>query len=74
MAPMQLGSPATATDKPDDRKGVTVFGYKLFPKLDFGLDLLYSDEQPHADAGQLEGSTPDETGDVGLLGKLRRRL
>ncbi len=76
MAPMQLGSPATATDKPDDRKGFNVFGYRVFPKLDFGLDLLYGDKQPQAELqqDQIEGSSPKDDGDVSLLGKLKRRF
>ena len=70
---MQLGSPGTAANPEADRKGVKVFGYNIMPKLDFGLDLLYAQEQQPLEL-QGQGSTLEENGDVTVLGKVKRRF
>jgi hypothetical protein len=69
---MQLGTPGAA-DAEADRKGVKVFGYSILPKLDFGLDLLYGQEQQPLEL-QGQGSTLEENGDVTVLGKVKRRF
>ena len=69
---LQLGSPGAATNPQADRKGVNVFGYNLFPKLDFGLDVLYGQDQQQL---ELQGPTTlEENGDVTVLGKVKRRF
>ena len=69
---LQLGSPDAAANPQADRKGVNVFGYNLFPKLDFGLDVLYGQDQEQL---ELQGPTTlEENGDVAVLGKVKRRF
>ena len=69
---LQLGSPDAAANPQADRKGVNVFGYNLFPKLDFGLDVLYGQDQEQL---ELQGPTTlEENGDVTVLGKVKRRF
>lgn len=70
---VQLGNPGAAADPEADRKGVKVFGYSILPKLDFGLDLLYGQEQQQLEL-QGQGSTLEENGDVTVLGKVKRRF
>jgi hypothetical protein len=69
---LELGSPGAAANPQADRKGVNVFGYNLFPKLDFGLDVLYGQDQQQL---ELQGPTTlEENGDVTVLGKVKRRF
>ena len=42
----------------------------ILPKLDIGLELLYGDEQQSA----AQDPIADETGDVTVLGKVKRRF
>jgi len=69
---LALGSPSTK-EAVADRGGISIFGYTLMPKLDFGLDLLYGQDQ-----GQLELqqglTTFDADSDVTVLGKVKRRF
>jgi hypothetical protein len=71
---LQLGTPGTAAAAPQaDNKGVKVFGYTILPKLNFGLELLYGQEQQQMDLQQ--GSIlEDENQDVTVLGKVKRRF
>ncbi|HZJ12669.1 MAG TPA: hypothetical protein VFD26_08495 [Methyloceanibacter sp.] len=68
---LQLGTPGAAqTDPQADRHGLKLFGYTILPKLDFGLDVMYGQEQV-----QLQGPTAlEENGDVTVLGKVKRRF
>ena len=69
---LELGSPGAAANPQAERKGVNVLGYNLFPKLDFGLDVLYGQDQQQL---ELQGPTTlDENGDVTVLGKVKRRF
>ena len=70
---MQLGTPNGAPgEQPADRKGLKLFGYTLLPKLDFGLDVLYGQDEQRM---QLQGPTTlEENGDVSVLGKVKRRF
>jgi hypothetical protein len=73
---LQLGTPGTAAPKPnaDNKGGVKVFGYSILPKLNFGLELLYGQDQPQQQM-DLQGPTfEDENPDVTVLGKVRRRF
>lgn len=70
---LQLGSPAGAeAGAQADPKGLNLFGYSVLPKLDFGLDVLYGQDQQQL---QLQGPTKlEENGDVTVLGKVKRRF
>jgi hypothetical protein len=74
---MQLGTPADATTPDDESAGL--FGLGLLPKLNpfrklnFGLDVLYGEKQQQQDPQQ-QGSKTDESGDVSVLGKVKRRF
>lgn len=70
---LQLGTPSgPQADAQADRKGLKLFGYTVLPKLDFGLDVLYGQDQEQL---QLQGpSTLEENGDVSVLGKVKRRF
>jgi hypothetical protein len=72
-APMKLGTPATQATPEEARKGVNVFGYNLFPKLDFGLDLLYGQDAKHTEPQQ-PGTALDDANDVSVVGKVKRRF
>jgi hypothetical protein len=44
---MQLQTPATgATQAPEKSGAAKIFGFNILPKLDFGLELLYSERRP----------------------------
>lgn len=71
---LQLGSPAGAGAPKEKQGGLNLFGYTVLPKLNFGLDVLYGQDQ------QLQLGAPDsldtleEKGDVSVLGKVKRRF
>ncbi len=74
---MQLGTAnAPANPAKGERKGgFNVFGYNVFPKLNFGLDVLYGqEEQQKLDLQQQGSSTLEENDDVSVLGKVKRRF
>jgi hypothetical protein len=69
---LALGDPAVPVQAPDSEQ-MEIFGYTM-PKLDFGLELLYGQEQPKLElqgptARSLEGDS-----DVTVLGKIKRRF
>jgi len=70
---LQLGTPGAAqTDPQAERQGLKLFGYTVLPKLDFGLDVMYGQDQEQL---QLQGPTAlEENGDVTVLGKVKRRF
>ena len=69
---LQVGNPNVLAAPSADSKGVKVFGYSILPKLDFGLELLYGQEQQQLDLQQ--GPTFEDNGDVTVLGKVKRRF
>jgi hypothetical protein len=73
--PLKLGTPGVAAASPQGGGGgIKLFGYTLMPKLDFGLDVLYGQDQQQL---QLQGQAPsmlEENGDVSVLGKVKRRF
>jgi hypothetical protein len=74
---LQLGTPNPAPSTPGAGKegGLSLFGYTVLPKLNFGLDVLYGqDEQQMQLGGQDNLDTLDENGDVSVLGKVKRRF
>ena len=75
--PMKLGTPTDALQPEAESGGLFGFGLlpKLnpFPKLNFGLDVLYGDKQEQLELQQ-QGSKADEGGDVSVVGKIKRRF
>ncbi len=67
----ELQSPAPGTAPTPEKSGAKVFGFSLLPKLDFGLELLYS--QPQATELQ-QGIAPDDNDDLTVLGKVKRHF
>jgi hypothetical protein len=71
---------ATPTDalQPEVESG-GLFGFGLLPKLNpfaklnFGLDVLYGDKREQLELQQ-QGSKADESGDVSVVGKVKRRF
>src|SRR4029077_11008228 len=62
---MQLQTPAPA-QAPTEKSGAKVFGFSILPKLDFGLELLYSEPQA---MDLQQGTTTDDNEDLTVLGK-----
>ncbi len=71
-APLQLGTPGVSADQSADKGGVKMFGYTIMPKLDFGLELLYGQDEQQLQLQQ--GPSLDETQDVTVLGKVKRHF
>lgn len=72
---LQLATPGAIKAAPQSG-GLKLFGYTVLPKLNFGLDVLYGDEQQQQLqlSGQDSLDTLDENGDVTVLGKVKRRF
>jgi hypothetical protein len=74
---MKLGTPGDALQPEPESNGL--FGFGLLPKLNpfsklnFGLDVLYGDKQEQPELQQ-QGSKADESGDVGAVGKVKRKF
>jgi hypothetical protein len=66
-----LQSPQPGTAPSTAPTGAKVFGFSLLPKLDFGLELLYSAPQP---AELQQGAIADENGELSVLGKIKRHF
>jgi hypothetical protein len=70
---MQLQTPSTgpAAVQPAEKSGAKLFGFNLLPKMDFGLELLYS-QQPM----ELQQATPlpEDNEDLTVLGKVNRHF
>ncbi len=72
-APLQLATPGVTADQKKDTGGLKIFGHNLFPKLDFGLELLYGQDEQQLQLEQ--GPTFDDTQqDVTVLGKVKRHF
>jgi len=72
---LNLQGPAAGQAQPAEKKSGKTFGFSALPKLDFGLELLYSD-QPMAlqqNSTMPEGAIPDDS-DVTVLGKVKRHF
>ena len=73
-APLQLATPpGVSPDQKVDKGGLKVFGHTILPKLDFGLELLYGDDQPQLELQQ-GGPSFDDSQDVTVLGKVKRHF
>ena len=72
---MQLGTPAGTVAPSEKQGGLNLFGYHVLPKLNFGLDVLYGQDQQQLQLGTSDNlDTLDESGDVSVLGKVKRRF
>jgi hypothetical protein len=71
-APLQLGTPGVSADQSADKGGLKMFGYSILPKLDFGLELLYGQDEQQLQIQQ--GPSFDESQDVTVLGKVKRHF
>jgi hypothetical protein len=74
---LQLGTPSATKADPQAKGGggVKLFGYTVLPKLNFGLDVLYGQDQQQLQLGGPDGlDTLEENGDVTVLGKVKRRF
>jgi hypothetical protein len=73
---LQLGTPSGPQALPPaDSKGLKLFGYTVLPKLNFGLDVLYGQDQQQLQLGGTDTlNSLDENGDVSVLGKVKRRF
>jgi hypothetical protein len=72
VTPFRLGTEGAPAKPQDESKGINVFGYNVFPKLDFGLDVLYGQEEQNLEFQQ--GTSTLEEGDGRVLGKVKRRF
>lgn len=71
---LQLKGPATGPAQPAPKSTTKTFGFSALPKLDFGLELLYSDHPLALQAAPVpQGAIPDD-GDVTVLGKVKRHF
>jgi hypothetical protein len=70
---LKLGTPATAEGGAQaGSQGLKLFGYTVLPELNFGLDVLYGQDEEQL---QLQGPTTlEENDDVTVLGKVKRRF
>ena len=73
---LQLGTQSASKADPQAKGGgVKLFGYTVLPKLNFGLDVLYGQDQQQLQLGGPDSlDTLEENGDVTVLGKVKRRF
>ncbi len=72
-APLQLANPSAITNEKQATGGVHVFGHTILPKLNFGLELLYGQDEPQVQLQQ-GGPSFDDNQDVTVLGKVKRHF
>lgn len=73
---LDLQTPATGpgAEQGPEQSGGQVFGFSVLPKLDFGLELLYSEQPMALQQGTLpQGSLPHDS-DLSVLGKVKRHF
>ncbi len=73
-APLELADPAATPSEKPDNGGVHVFGHTILPKLNFGLELLYGEDEPQLQLQQQSGPSFDDSQDVTVLGKVKRHF
>jgi hypothetical protein len=71
LGPLQLGTPGGAAAPESEQGGLSMFGYTVLPKFDFGLDVMYGEDRQQLD---LQGPTIEQDDDVTVFGKVRRRF
>jgi hypothetical protein len=69
-APNLAVGPPSALNNAKEEGGIHVFGYTVLPKLNFGLDLLYGQDQQRSELEQ--GFDADSN--VTVFGKVKRRF
>ncbi len=70
---LALGTPSSAKPDAAESGGINIFGYTLVPKLDFGLELLYGQDEQQLELDQ-GLTTFDADSDVTVFGKVKRRF
>ena len=68
---LQLGTLGGATAPAPDEGGLSVFGYTVLPKFDFGLDVMYGQDRQQL---ELQGPTFEQESDVNVLGRVKRHF
>ena len=68
---LQVQTPSSVAPDDTQKKGGKVFGLNLFPKLDFGLELLYSQQPNEIQQPQTQ---LEEQNDLTVLGKVKRHF
>jgi len=71
LGPLQLGTPGGSVPE-TEQGGLSMFGYTVLPKFDFGLDVMYGQDQQQLDLSL--PITDEESGDVTVVGKVKRRF
>ena len=72
---LQLGTPsAPQPGTKDEKGGLNLFGYTVLPKLNFGLDVLYGQDEQQLQLGGTQNLDSFEQNDVSVLGKVKRRF
>ena len=68
---MQTPAPGPSSAQPAEKSAAKVLGFNILPKMDFGLELLYS-QQPM----ELQQVTPlpEDNEDLTVLGKVKRHF
>ncbi len=70
---LQLQTPsASSPAEHTEKHGAKIFGFNVLPKLDFGLELLYSN-QPN-ELQQLPQTQLEEQSDLTVFGKVKRQF
>ena len=72
IAPLELGTPSGGGAPESEQGGLSMFGYTVLPKFNFGLDVMYGQDQQQLDLSP--PITDEESGDVTVLGKVKRRF
>ena len=67
---LALGTPQGNAARAGKKEGGGMFGFGIWSKLNFGLDLLYS-QQPN-DLQESDGTIDEEQEDVSVLAKIKR--
>jgi hypothetical protein len=72
---MQMQTPSTAPGlvQAPEKSGAKLFGFNPLHKMNFGLELLYSEPQPRS-MELLQGTLPDDDDDLTVLGKVKRHF
>jgi hypothetical protein len=71
---MQLQTPAPAqapAQQNSDNSGTKLFGFTLFPKLNFGLELLYGSPR---EMDMQQGTLPENNEDLTVFGTVKRQF
>ena len=67
---LELQSAGSPSAQNPDTNGLGLMTLSILPKLDIGLELLYGNNQQ----AQAQDPIADESGDITVLGKVKRRF